>query len=194
MLLEMDELLDLLTQIEPFELFQTNAIVDSAEPIEKKVFLNQYEENLKKIKNDQKGIHTFNYSLAKDITSFEKKVLPNQKIILKQKKPCILVQNHSFFYSTIDHTFHSNAKSEESIDWGVQFSIPQIAQDPNTKEIIDIKMNPIFKTIQKWTRTHTKPTPFLIEAKKMNATFRIGHKCMPWIQKHSQLENLEVCV
>jgi hypothetical protein len=196
MLLEVAELENLFSILEPFELYQINTLVEQETPFSKSGFLQEYRNYILALKSGKRPSSTFNLCLTKDEDVFEKMIAPNQKIILKPKAPVILFQEHTFFYSSMSQTFHSNVNSKDAIHWGVQFAYPQIAQSPLSKEMIEIKgqfeNTHCFKTIQKWARVHTRPTPFLIEDKKINASFRLGLKCFTWIENHPQLNTLIV--
>lgn len=116
------------------------------------------------------------------------------RFLIKPQKPIIQMQYHQFFVSKLDGKFHSMVLSEDSISWGIQLSYPQIYQDPNLasySKVIESEEFPntsLFKKIIQWLRYNTIPTPFELEGKRTNATFRIGKKCLPWIHQHSGLQ------
>ncbi len=60
--------------------------------------------------------------------------------------------------------------SRKSVTWGLQFSYPQLYQDPRTRQIFKVTDTPefpntaLFSKLQKWIRSETLPTPFQVEA------------------------------
>ena len=104
------------------------------------------------------------------------------------------MQAHHFFFSPLDGKFHPMVLSNESISWGIQFSYPQLYQDPESRQIIKVSdgsvfpNTPLFSKLMKWMRSHTLPTPFLIEESRVNAPIRIGKSALTWIENHPQLK------
>lgn len=116
-----------------------------------------------------------------------------EKYLVKPLKPLIQLQGHHFFYSDLDKQFHPMVLSQESVSWGIQFSYPQLCQDPKTSDILkvgkgeDFPNTALFAALTKWLREHTLPTPFVIDGKRTNAPIRLGKQCLNWIGKHPQL-------
>lgn len=123
---------------------------------------------------------------------FACEVGPNQYVI-KITQPIIQVQAHAMHYSTHDGKFRPMVFGPDCITWGLQFAYPQIYQDPKTMQIEKVSDEDrcpntlLFRTIQKWQRTNTMPTPFSIGDKKINVPMRIGKNCLSWINQHPQL-------
>jgi len=46
----------------------------------------------------------------------------------------------------------------------------------------------LYRSVQRWMRAHTIPTPFHVNGKKINVPMRLGKKCLPWISEHCQLK------
>lgn len=122
------------------------------------------------------------------------------KYLIKPIKPVIQLQAHHFFYSDLDKKFHAMVLSPESVTWGVQFSYPQLYQDPKTHRIAKVHASPdfpntaLFAKLLKWLRSHTLPTPFLVKGERINAPMRIGRSCLSWIERHPQLKEKQICV
>ncbi len=124
-----------------------------------------------------------------------------EKFILKPLKPTVQLQSHLFYYSTLDQKFHPMTMSKESISWGIQFSYPQIFEDPKTHLYSKVSNTPqfpnteLFLKLGRWLRAFTMPTPFLVEGNKVNVPIRIGKKVFSWIEHHPQLreKGLKVC-
>ena len=115
-------------------------------------------------------------------------------------KPVIQLQPHSLDYSTHDGKFRAMVFGSESILWGLQISYPQLFLDPETKEPFNVDQSPLFpntelfKNLQRWLRSHTIPTPFLVEGHKINVPMRLGKRCLPWINHHPQLLRRDIKV
>ena len=82
--------------------------------------------------------------------------------------------------------------SPGSIHWGIQFSYPQIFQRGNVfTKVSDPQQFPntsLFTKLVQWLRTHTVPTTFIWEGKKIATPFRLGKQCFSWINAHPQLK------
>ncbi len=115
------------------------------------------------------------------------------KHLVKPIRPIIQLQLHRFSYSALDQKFHPMALSQDSITWGVQFSYPQICQDPMTRtfsKVSDVPSFPntsLFSKLSKWLRAHTLPTPMIVEQARTNLSIRLGKACFDWINMHPQL-------
>lgn len=119
-----------------------------------------------------------------------KQEVPGNKYIVKLAKPVVQVQAHFFTYSPIDEVFRPMTMGAGNIFWGLQFSFPQIYQDPRTMELLEVEECPnaeLFQTIKQWVRNETRATPFIVEGKKTNVPIRLGKGCFSWIHKHPQL-------
>jgi hypothetical protein len=114
--------------------------------------------------------------------------------LIKIEKPVIQLQHHTLDYSLSDDKFRSMVFGPQTISWGIQFSYPQLYQDRSmeTFHVVESEEFPdtlLFKTLQRWIRAHTSPTPFLIGEKKVNSSIRLGKACFEWINRHPQLAN-----
>ena len=122
------------------------------------------------------------------------------KFLIKALKPVIQLQGHHFFFSRVDGKFHSMVLGKESVTWGLQFSYPQIYQDPQDHsfaKVIDSPFFPntaLFTRLVKWLRGNTIPTPLMAEGKRTNVPIRIGKRCLEWIDRHPHLISQEINV
>jgi len=113
--------------------------------------------------------------------------------IIRVSKPVVQLQAHHLDFSPIDKKFRPMIFGIDSITWGIQFSYPQLYQDGQTKQVVQIKNDEsfpntaLFHTLQRWMRQHTIPTPFCVEGIKYNVPMRLGKKSLGWINKHPQL-------
>jgi len=120
------------------------------------------------------------------------------KYIIKAKEPVVQLSLHHFTYCFEQQKFHSMIHSEEAVTWGLQFSFPQLYANSNDNDIVEVykdENNPntiLYKALSKWIRSHTTPTPFMIEGKQKNATFRLGKESFAWAKKHPQIETFRL--
>ena len=118
--------------------------------------------------------------------------------IIKAKEPVVQLGLHHFTFSAQQKAFHSMVHSEEAVTWGLQFSYPQLYSNSIDNDLIEIykdRGNPntqLFQTLAKWMRAHTTPTPFIVEGKPLNATFRLGKQSQVWVKVHPQLEHFRL--
>jgi len=109
-------------------------------------------------------------------------------------KPVVQTKEGSLHYSPQEKKFRSMVYGEGAIAWGVQFSYPQLFQDPETKKVENAltgKEFPdavLFRTIQRWLRKNSSVFSVAIEGEKVNTPARIGKACEGWIHNHPQLK------
>ncbi len=94
-------------------------------------------------------------------------------LLIRTIRPTLQVQPYWIHYSVASKKFIDTTHSQESFAFGLSFSSPQLFQDPDTKDIQKFS-DPAYKILQKWTRTHTVPTPFIVDGKVINFPSRIG--------------------
>ncbi len=206
LLIDYSEMLQLFAVLEPFVIFQVGKVVlqAQAEIIPEK-FLSIYKYYIDSLKHGQipeEHIYSsyFNAVFTRTQEALYAIEVPNGQHLVRICKPVIQLQPHSMDYSPYDDKFRSNVHGPESIAWGILFTYPQLYLDPVTKEPLKVVDNDnfpntyLYRLLQKWTRTHTLPTPFRWENKTIHAPMRIGKECIPWINNHPQLKikNLKV--
>lgn len=206
MLIDSKEMENLFDEMGTFTIFKVGAIVrlDEAQiPVDQ--FLFEYRKYIEALEQGElPEVLSFRRLFSVVITSspdalFACSVGADQYVI-KVTKPIIQVQAHAMHYSKHDDKFRPMVFGPDCITWGLQFAYPQIYQDPTTMRIEKVSDEDrfpntlLFRTIQKWQRKHTIPTPFLIGEKKVNVPMRIGENCLPWIDRHPQLvkQNIRV--
>lgn len=119
-----------------------------------------------------------------------KQEVPGRRFLIKIGKPVVQVQAHFFTYSPIDAVFRPMTMGSGSIFWGLQFSFPQIYQDPKTMEFHEVDESPnaaLFQKIKQWVRDTTRATPFVVDGKRTNVPIRLGKECFSWIHSHPKL-------
>lgn len=119
--------------------------------------------------------------------------VPPDRCVLKVLRPCVQLQLHCFGYSPLDAKFRPMVFGQGSVHWGLQLSYPQLFQDPATYQVENVRETEafpntyLFKSLQKWVRSNTVPTPFEREGGVENVPIRLGKQCFSWINNHPQL-------
>lgn len=116
--------------------------------------------------------------------------VPQSRYMVKVSEPIVQIQVHQMSYSSIDGEFRPMVMSRESIFWGLQFSFPQIYQDPKSLELLEVEAGShleLFQQLRRWMRENTAPTPMMVEGKRKNLPIRLGKKCFSWVNRHPQL-------
>lgn len=186
-----EELRTLFEMLKPFWLFHLTGIVDG-KPMAPEVFLAEYGRWIEKLKQGQVPTEEEQRRLLACAFTDDLESLWLQDVkkgyLVKVAKPVMQVQSHFFSYSEVDQTFRPMSMGVQSIFWGLQFSWPQIYQDPHTMEICETKMHRLPKALQVWVREWTRPTPFVVGGKKINSPIRLGKGCFSWIHHHPELK------
>ena len=136
----------------------------------------------------------FSCAMTTNLEGFYAISTGNEKFLIKPNKPVVQLQAHHFFYSNLDGKFHPMVLSADSISWGIQFSYPQLYQDPKTRRIAKVAATSefpntaLFSKLMKWMRSSTLPTPFEVNGVRVNSPIRIGKKALAWIKNHPQLK------
>jgi hypothetical protein len=99
--------------------------------------------------------------------------------LIKPLLPSLQLKICSFHFERETQKFHTMCFGKKEISWGLEFSYPALYRDPKTREIVQtLRSNTcnlsLFKKAVAWIRQHTRPTPLLIDGKKIIAPFRIG--------------------
>ncbi len=179
---------------ESFTLFPLTGLCDG-QPLAPSYFLAEYASWIEMIKegkvpSDAELRKILACAMTADLDALWLQPVANGRFIVKIGKPVIQVQAHFFTYSPIDGVFRPMTMGSESVFWGLQFSFPQIYQDPKTMEFLEIEESPnteLFRKVKHWVRDATRATPFVVGGEKVNATIRIGKNCFTWIKNHPQL-------
>lgn len=195
------ELALLFEKAAPFRLYPLTGLNDG-EAIDPNRFLTEYEswiEMLKegKVPPDASLRKILAAAMTAEPEALWKQEVPGGRFIVKIGKPVIQIQAHFFTYSPIDEVFRSMSMGSGAIFWGLQFSYPQIYQDPKTMEFFEVDESPnteLFQTIKQWVRDTTRATPFVVNGKKTNVPIRLGKNCFSWIENHPQLKDQKISV
>jgi hypothetical protein len=203
-LLDNDEMAELLSELAPLHFCVVSEPVKKGNGvISSELFLEHYKTYVEALKQgrlaDESLFRKF-FSSAVTCTTdvMYATSVGKDRYLIKPVKPVIQLQAHHFFYSQLDGKFHPMVLSTESVTWGVQFSYPQLYQDPKSHRIAKVANSaefpntPVFARLLKWLRHHTLPTPFFVKDQRVNAPIRIGRQCLEWICHHPQLKEKEI--
>ncbi|WP_420421396.1 hypothetical protein [Simkania sp.] len=196
-LLDESEMEDLFAALPPFELYNVSEIV----PIEQATFpkgdfLNEYAKSAGALKRGEVYMlpkALFSSALSATAEAFYAMDV-KKGVILKILQPVIQLSIHHFTYAPENQSFHFMVHSQESIQWGLQFSYPQLYSNSIQGDIVEVMKEQtypntiLFRALMKWMRNHSRPVPFLIDGQKKNVEARMGKKCFDWIENHPQLK------
>ncbi len=198
-LIDPDEMINLLDELQGIYICITGQIYTPGnEILSSDQFLSVYAAYIEGIKQGKLLEESFYRSFfssvfTKSLDHVYKVKISEDQFLLRVSKPVLQLQAHRMHYSDLDGKFRPMIFGADSIHWGIQFSYPQIFQDNQTKEIVNVLKDlnfpntEIYHILQKWIRKNTIPTPFVIGDKKINSPIRIGKNCLPWINQHPQL-------
>lgn len=202
LLLGSSEMRNLLNEIAPFFMLRIDAVLSKKEGIiEHSEFLHAYDAYIQSIASGQevderlaKRFFQAAWTISLDCaTSIE---VPNDRHIIKLSRPAVIIQHHRLSFSAIDEKFRSMVFGVDTFPFGIQISYPQLFKDPKTQELEKILVlekfvnTPLFRKIQKWVRSSTRPVTFLFGDKKTTIPVRIGKEALdfvnhhPWLVKH----------
>lgn len=191
------EMRSLIEELSPFEIYAVSeALVLNEARIEKEDFLERYESYVEGLKTgqlvDEKQLRRFFSAIfTAEPSLLYAMPVAGGRYLIKPLMPVIQLQFHRFIVSSIDEKFHPMVNSSDSISWGLQFSYPQIYQDPKTDEMKkvdrDLPNSQLFLKLTRFLRTHSIPSPFLFRGKRTNVPIRIGKSCLAWINNHPHL-------
>lgn len=185
-LCDAEELKILFEQLKPFSIYSLSGL-GTGEPIPPEIFLEKYSAWIEQLKTGSIPKDVLAWALTDDLSALWKQQVPGKGYLVKMAKPVVQIQGHYFTYSRVDGEFRPMTMGAGSIFWGLQFSFPQVYQDPKTMELCETGENRLFQTIRKWSRDQTRPTPFVVDGKKTNVPIRLGKNCFSWINNHPQL-------
>lgn len=206
-LLDSEEMENLFESLGEFELYRCGSVTPEGESLLSQAqFLEKYQEYVSELKKGGiPDVNVYRPFFSAIMTSTPDAIfaipVEGNKELVRVAKPIVQLQVLNVHYSTLDGKFHGGVFGKDSIVWGLQFSYPQLYQDPKTKQVEqvrnDTKQFPnslLFSRLQKWMRQNSIPTPFIAQGVKVNVPIRIGKRALSWINTHPQLirENLSV--
>jgi len=198
MLLDMHEMEDLLFHhTPPFKLYDVQKVVDSDGGIyQPEQFLKEYEKYIGSLKNGEMPLKEsfrsfFSHAWSVTEDAFYAIKTPDGRRLFKAMTPVVQTQPNQMRYVPEEKNFRTQVFGTDTICWGIQIGFPHLFLNPNTYEATHTREFPnmvLFNAIQKWIRSYTLPTPFVIEGEKINSPIRIGKACFSWIASHPQLK------
>lgn len=197
-LVDVDEMQSLLAALGSFWMVQISGLVPiGQELISHNAFLEAYGRYIAALREGENPLAYLprSYFSSAWTTFLEALYTVNineKQSLVKIQQPVLQLQAHQFDYSFADGTFRSMVMGSHTISWGIQFSYPHLYQNEQL-EVLTVRESPqfpntfLFKKLQQWVRSHTIPTPFEVEGKRINVPIRLGKNCLSWINAHSQL-------
>jgi len=197
-LLDEAEMESLFSTLPAFSLYNVSEIVQPNQAVlSKEAFLSEYASSIQALKQGTV------YHPPKPLFSSALSATPDafyamdvkKGVILKILEPVVQLSLHHFTYAPDNQSFHFMVHSQESIQWGLQFSYPQLYSNSIKGDVVEVMKDhnypntKLFRSLMKWMRNHSRPIPFLIEGKRVNVEARIGNLCFEWIDRHPQLKD-----
>lgn len=197
-LLDEREMSALFEHLPPFTMHIVSTLVpEPSGCISKEMFLEVYAAYISALKKgespDEKRARPYFSSIITKDTSALYAMEAGGKYLIKPLLPVVQLQLNHIFLSSVDGKFYPMVHAADSITWGLQFSYPQIFQDPRTLDFGKVDNSPrfpntsLFSELAKWMRKHTLPTPFVVNGQKVNLPVRLGKECWSWIGSHPHL-------
>lgn len=200
LLIDSDEMKSLFDALGDFLIFTVGTVVKKETgPVSHETFLSCYKDYIETLKSGRlPEDSTYRTLFASVLTVALDHVyamhVGTDGQLIRISKPVVQLQAHNLDYSKADGKFRPMVFGKDSVLWGIQFSYPQLFEDPETHAVHKVDDNDqfpntaLFRALQKWTRQHTVPTPFIVNEKVVNVPMRLGKHCFTWINKHPQLE------
>lgn len=194
-LLDTDEMQSLFKELGNFYLFAVSEPV-ALEEAQIEDFLTVYKKYIDALKNgqpleDRLLRRAFSSAWTVDPSFLYAMEVAGGKFLVKPLRPVLQLQLHRFSLSDVDEKVHPLVLGPGSISWGVQFSFPQLFQDPKTEEIAkvprDFPNSELYWKLSRWLRAHTVPALFLFKGKRVVSSLRIGKQSLSWINRHPHL-------
>ncbi|MFI5334974.1 MAG: hypothetical protein ACHQT8_07455 [Chlamydiales bacterium] len=205
-LLDEGEMRTLFETLEPFEIFLVSEpVTEEGACIDKEEFLRLYSHYVQALKagtlpDESRLRRAFSSIFSVTREALYAMKVGNNKFLIKAVRPVLQLQLHHFFVSSIDGKFHPMVLGKESITWGIQFSYPQLYQDPVTQDFAKVREGEefpntaLYQKLARWLRRNTTPTPFVFQGKRSNEPIRLGKQCFSWINQHAGLQEHGVTV
>lgn len=197
-LLDIDEMQALCGHLPAFSLYQAGSVLPiGSGMLSVQQFLSAYDAYLSALKKGKLPPYKQLRHALCAFWSAEENAIAVQAVsqneqVLSPASPIIQLQPHAFCYSAFDNSFRCMVFGPTSIPWGLQWSYPQVYQDPTTQAIHKTATAPntpntlFFRTLQRWMRHHTQPLQVLAQGKRTCLAVRIGPACLKWMRTHPQ--------
>lgn len=205
-LLDTDEMKSLLDHLGDTLNYLTGAVLPRGKGIvDKSSFLEVYSQYIDSLKTGvipQEMLYRLHFSSILTVSDDHlfAMAIGEDRYLIRVAKPVVQLQAHSMDYSELDGKFRPMMFGLDSINWGIQFSYPQLYCHPATQDILHVDISPefpntaLYRKVQKWIRHNTIPTPFLVGGKQINVPMRLGRQCLSWINSHPTLAEKHIRV
>jgi hypothetical protein len=198
LLIDLGEMEDLIcNHLPPFMLYDVQRVTASHEGIyTPQDFLQCYGHYVALLKTgqipDPLAFRPF-FSAAWSVTEEALYSLPAQegRRLLKTASPVVQSQMNQIRYAPEEKLFRNQVFATDSITWGIQLAFPHVFMDSKTYAVEKTRQFPnmaLFAAIQRWVRSQTVATPFIVNGEKINSPIRLGKACFSWIASHPQLK------
>lgn len=198
-LVDIGEMQALLDSLPPFSIYNVSEVVSLGNArISAEEFLTKYIDYVTDLKAgiflDETPLKpTFSCVFSSSPDALYAMEVKAGQYIIKPIQPVVQLSFHHFIFSPELLQFHSMVHSKQSVSWGLQFSYPQIYSNSLNGDVVEVFKNKnspntkLFQALAKWMRKATTPVPFLLNSKKIHASFRLGKGCFSWIHAHPHL-------
>lgn len=197
--LDAEELKGLLEPLPSFKFYQTAKLSKKGEErLELASFISKYGEATDELKRSEKPprslLELFSLSISRTEKAFVKAFSDDEKLLLRPQLPVVQLAPTFLHYNWDEKNFRFGLYGKDSFLFGMTLVYPQIYQDSHNLEIIEIDRSPkfpnseLFSALRSLLREKTRPTPFLVQGKKINVPVRIGPRSVQWAGELSELK------
>lgn len=189
---------DLFRALGDFWIFSVSGVLPSAEgEMTQAAFLTEYGRYIEALKrgefpDEQRARPYFSTVFTTSTDALYEVVLPNQQKLIRVERPVIQLQSHRFDYSPVDGKFRSMVLGQNSIQWGIQFSYPQLFKMLLAKlsRCVKAKNSPIrsYSSACKNGCAIIRRPLILSRKQPRQRPIRLGKTCFGWINQHPQLQ------
>lgn len=197
-LIDTEEMASLFDALGDFSLYTAGAVTSKGQgEISRSAFLDLYHDYILALREGREpDLNACRQPFSSIITATDDAlyILPveEERQLIRVRDPVIQMQMHTMAFT--QGKFQSMVLGKQAISWGIQFSYPQLVQRESRILKVDetFPNTALFRALQKWVRSHTLPTPFVVDSVTINASQRLGKNCLSWINNHPHLRNLYV--
>lgn len=180
----------LMKELPDFYLYVTAKVVsEKNERLSKESFLTEYRKAFIPLKAGLQSLELrslVSLSISNDESSFTRLILPEGRVLMQPTAPIIQLSPTFLSYSSQTKELRFGLYGTETLFFGMTLAYPQLYQE-NSGEIVDVDESPrfantaLFYQLWRWLRTHTIPTPFLVEGRRVNMPVRIDRSSLGWL-------------
>jgi hypothetical protein len=199
-LLDTAEMKALCEYLSPIYFFNVSQLLPLEKlEVEKDEFLEQYGLYIKGLKKGKavvaKGLFSA-FTVEKD--AFNPFFVGDGKYKAKARAPVVQMQPYRFAISSDNTILYSMVMGSKSVDWGIQFSYPQVFHNGSCYvrggDVQNFPNGRIFTKLVQWLRSESLPITFTIGKKKISTPLRLGKECFLWIKESLRLTDQEISI